>query len=108
MNSFFGGQRVLVAAAAGGNSTLITIGYVVFFAALMYFMMYRPQKKKEAKAKEMIASLKVGTKVTTVSGVVGRIINIKDDVITIETSIERTQLDIKNWAIRDVEKTVEA
>jgi preprotein translocase subunit YajC len=94
--------------AGGMNSMITLVGYVAFFGVIMYFMLYRPQKKRDAKAKELMSSLQVGMKVTTVSGVVGKIINIKDDVVTIETSIERTQLDILKWAIKDVEKPIEA
>ena len=95
-------------AAGGGMSLLVPIGYIVFFGVLMYFMAFRPQKKRDAKAKELMASLQVGLKVTTVSGVVGKIINVKDDIVTIETSIERTQIDVKKWGIKEVEKLIEA
>ena len=96
------------AAGGGPNNMIVTVGYIVFFGAVMYFLLYRPQKKREAKARELIASLQVGMKVTTTGGMVGKIINIKDDIITIETSIERTQIEVQKWAIKDVEKPLEA
>ena len=109
MVSFFRVPVLLEAAETGGGlSMLMPIGYIVFFGALMYLMVYRPQKKRDAKAKELMASLQVGMKVTTVSGVVGKVINVKDDIVTVETSIERTQLDVKKWAIKEVEKLIEA
>ena len=92
----------------GGLSSYVPLLYILFFGVLMYFMIFRPQKKREAKAKELMASLQVGMKVTTVSGVVGKIINVKDDIVTIETSIERTQLDVRRWAIKDVDRPEEA
>ena len=92
----------------GGLASYMPIAYILFFGALMYFMIFRPQKKREAKAKELMASLQTGMKVTTVSGVVGKIINVKDDIVTIETSIERTQLDVRKWAVKDVEKADES
>ncbi|MCL2163871.1 MAG: preprotein translocase subunit YajC [Oscillospiraceae bacterium] len=113
MNMFLGIPVFLEGAPADApadapNSMIITIGYIVFFGAIMYFLLYRPQKKREAKARELIASLQVGMKVTTTGGIVGKIINIKDDIITIETSIERTQIEVQKWAIKDVEKPLEA
>lgn len=81
--------------------------YLVFFAALMYFMVFLPQKKRDKKAKEMLNSMQVGNKVVTIGGVAGKVVNIKDDEITIETSVEKTQMVFKKWAIKEVEKPIE-
>lgn len=100
--------------SAGGEggglagSMLPMLGYLLFFGVIMYLLVYLPQKRKDKKAKELMNSLQVGYRVTTHSGIVGRIINIKDDVLTVESGVERTRLDIKKWAVRDVEKPVEA
>ena len=96
--------------AEGGlaGSMLPMVGYLLFFGVIMYLLVYMPQKRKDKKAKELMNSLQVGYKVTTHSGIVGKVINIKDDELTVETGVERTRLDIKKWAVRDVEKPVEA
>ena len=54
----------------------------------------------------MRSAVKVGDKITTIGGIVGKVVNIKDDNITIETSIDRTLMEFKNWAIRDVKKLI--
>jgi preprotein translocase subunit YajC len=77
--------------------------FVVF-----YFMLIMPQKKKEKKTREMLNALKQGDEITTIGGIVGKIINIKDDQLTIETSVEKTQVVIMRWAVRDVKKLEEA
>ncbi len=82
--------------------------WVVFFIALMYFMIFLPQKKRDKKAKELMGSLKVGENITTIGGVYGRVINIKDDEVTVETSIEKTQVVFKKWAIKDVHQLIES
>jgi preprotein translocase subunit YajC len=82
--------------------------YLVFFVGLMYFMIFLPQKKRDKKAKEMLTALQVGNNVTTIGGIMGKIINIKDDEVVIETSIEKTQVVVKKWAVKDVEKPIEA
>ena len=74
----------------------------------MYVMLILPQKKKEKKTKEMLNSLQVGWDVTSIGGITGKIVNIKDDEITIETSVEKTKIVVKRWAIKDVVKPVEA
>ena len=103
---FAGGD---IPADAGGLGSFIPIiGYLVFFGGIMYLLVYRPQKRKDKKAKELMDSLQVGHKITTHSGIVGKVVNIKDDVITVESGVERTQLELKKWAVRDVDKPIEA
>lgn len=86
----------------------LTIGYLLFFVVLMYLMIFMPQRKRDKKTKEMLNSMQVGNNITTIGGIAGKILNIKDDEITIETSIEKTQLNIKKWAIKEVEKLIES
>ena len=92
----------------GAGGLLPIIGYLLFFGAIMYLMVFLPQKRKDKKAKELMNSLQVGHRVTTHSGIVGKVVNIKDDVVTVESGVERTQIEVKKWAIRDVEKPIEA
>lgn len=81
---------------------------MVLIFVVMYFILILPQRRKDKKMKAMLNALVVGNTVTTIGGVMGKIINIKDDEVTIETSIEKTQIKLKRWAIKDVEKPVEA
>ena len=93
---------------AGTGMTIGTILYFVFFIVIMYLIIFLPQKRRDKKAREMLNSLQVGNDVITIGGVAGKIINIKDDEITIETSVEKTQIVFKKWAIKEVIKPVEA
>lgn len=77
--------------------------FVVF-----YLMLIRPQKKREKKTRDMLGALKQGDVVTTIGGIKGKIINIKDDEVTIETSVEKTQVLVLKWAIKDVQTLIEA
>jgi preprotein translocase subunit YajC len=88
-----------------GTTTLII--YVVFFGALMYFMIFLPQRRRDKKAKELMGSLQVGNMVTTIGGMYGKVLNIKDDEVTIETSVEKTQVVLKKWAIKEVQRPIE-
>jgi preprotein translocase subunit YajC len=81
---------------------------MVLVFGLMYVMLILPQKKKEKKTKELLNSLQVGWAVTTIGGISGKIVNIKDDEITIESGIEKTKILVKRWAIKDVAKPAEA
>jgi len=70
----------------------------------MYFILIRPQRKRQKKEDELRNSVILGDNITTIGGVTGRVVQIKDDEITIESSIDRTLLTFKKWAIRDVQK----
>jgi preprotein translocase subunit YajC len=86
------------------------VGFVlpmVLVFGLMYLMLILPQKKKEKKTKEMLNALQVGWSVTTIGGLVGKIVNIKDDEITVESGIEKSKILIKRWAIKEVVKPIE-
>ncbi len=92
---------------AGNIAGLVmTFGPMVLIFVLMYVILIMPQRKREKKMREMINSSVVGDKVVTHSGMVGKIVNIKDDEFTIETSIEKTKITVKKWAIKEVDKPV--
>ncbi|HHY64728.1 MAG TPA: preprotein translocase subunit YajC [Clostridiaceae bacterium] len=80
--------------------------FLIIPIALMYVILIVPQKRKEKKMKETIAGAIVGDQIVTIGGLTGKIVNIKDDEITFETSVERTKVTVKKWAIRDVIKPI--
>ncbi|MDD2503590.1 MAG: preprotein translocase subunit YajC [Clostridia bacterium] len=87
---------------------LMTLGYLAFFILIMYLMIFLPQKKRDKKAKAMLDALQVGNSVVTIGGATGKVINIKDDVITVETGVEKAKVDFKKWAIKEVIKPIES
>ncbi len=94
-------------AAAGGTGGLL-FQLLVFIVplGLMYLLLIMPQRKKDKKAKELINSAIVGDMVVTIGGICGKIVNIKDDEITLESSIDRSKITFKKWAIKEVVKPV--
>ncbi len=89
------------AAASGtsGKSSFSLIFLMGGMFAIMYFVMIRPQKKKQNAEKEMRESLQVGDEITTIGGIVGRVVTIKDDSLIIETGADRNKIKITRWAI---------
>ena len=71
---------------------------------MMYFMVIRPQRTREKQQAEMRNSIEVGDGITTIGGVVGRVVSIKDDTLLIETGSDRVKLRIMKWAVQEVEK----
>lgn len=89
-----------------GNTSMNLISTVIMLAALaavFYFFMYRPQKKQEKETNSMRDNLKVGDEITTIGGIIGKIISIKDETVLIETSNERNKIRILRTAIRNVD-----
>lgn len=84
--------------------SLILIGLMI---ALFYFVGIRPQKKQEKQVNDMRNSLKVGDEITTIGGVIGRIVSIKEETITIETSRDGTKIRFLRSAVRCVDVPAE-
>ena len=82
-----------------GTSTILML--VVLFA-LMYFLMIRPENKRKKQAQEMRDSLKKGDVITTIGGVVGKIVSVNNDTIVIETSEDRVRVEFLKSAIGQV------
>ncbi len=79
---------------------------VVMFVA-MYFLMIRPQKKQEKQVNDMRNNLQVGDEITTIGGIIGKIVSIKEETITIETSHDRTKIRFLRSAVRCVDVKAE-
>ena len=75
---------------------------IVMMAALfavMYFVMIRPQKKKQKEEQNMRDSIQVGDEITTIGGIMGRVVTVKEDSIIIETGADRNKMKITRWAV---------
>jgi len=79
---------------------------VLMFVAL-YFFMIRPQKKQEKAVNDMRNNLQVGDEITTIGGIIGKIVSIKEETITIETSHDRTKIRFLKSAVRCVDVKAE-
>ena len=93
-------------AASGGNawlSMLLQLSPFLLIIVLMYFIMIRPQKKKQQEEQKMRNSVRVGDELTTIGGICGRVVNVKDDTLIIETGADRNKMTIKKWAIQTVD-----
>jgi len=95
---------VLLTAQEGQGSLVSTIILMVAMVAIFYFLLIRPQKKREKQTAEMRNKIEIGDGVTTVGGVIGRVVSIKDETLLIETGSDRTKIRIQRWAVQEVEK----
>ncbi len=82
--------------ATGGPGMLIML---VAMMALMYFMMIRPQKKKQKEEQTMRDNVQIGDEITTIGGIIGRVVTVKEDTLIIETGADRNKMKITKWAV---------
>ena len=85
--------------ASGAASMGMMIIWMVIIFGIMYFLMIRPENKRKKKAQEMRDSLKKGDVITTIGGIVGKIVMVKPDTIVIETSDDRVRMELTKWAV---------
>ena len=93
------------AATGGMTSTLIML---VMMMAIFYFMLIRPENKRKKEAEQMRSAVKNGDKITTIGGIVGTVVNVKEDKIVIETSADQVRIEFAKWAISSNETAAEA
>lgn len=86
-----------------GGQTAVSIVVIVGMVIVFYFMVIRPQKKQEKEAAKMLNELSVGDEITTIGGIIGEIVSIKDETVLIESSRDRTRIRILKSAIKNVD-----
>ena len=87
------------AGTATGGLSVTPIIMIVVMLAVFYFFMIRPEQKKRKQTEEMRSKLGVGDKITTIGGMVGKIVDINNDLITFETGEDRVRIQVTKWAI---------
>ena len=84
--------------STGSPVTMILL--LVGMMVVMYFIMIRPQKKKQAEDQKLRDSVQIGDEITTIGGINGRVVTVKEDSIVIETGADRTKMKLMRWAIQ--------
>lgn len=85
--------------------TALMLGFWVLVFVILYFVMIRPQRKKQQEEDALRNSVEVGDDITTIGGVVGKVIAVRDDdeTIVIETGSDKSRIRFKKWAIRSID-----
>lgn len=78
-------------------------GMFIIMMIVLLLVMIIPQRKRDKKIKDMLASIKVGDRVRTIGGIYGTVTNIKDDIITISVGPDKARLVFARGAIANVE-----
>ena len=88
----------------GMGSTLIMM---VIMIAVFYFMLIRPENKRKKEAEQMRSNVKVGDEITTIGGIVGTIVDVKETRIVLETGADQVRIELEKWAISSNETAAE-
>ena len=71
-------------------------------AVVFYFFIMRPQKKQQRETQQMRDSIARGDTVVTAGGIVGVVITVKDDMVLLESSVDKTKIQVQKWAISSI------
>ena len=93
--------------SGGGAGSLITMGLLIVAMVAMFFFTSRSNKKQEREAQNMRDSLAVGDEITTIGGIIGKIVSIKEETLVLETSHDRTRIRILKTAVSRVDVKAE-
>ena len=88
-------------------SGLVSIGGIILLIVFFYFFMIRPQKKQEREQSAMRNNLTVGDEITTIGGIIGKVVSIKEETCVIESAHDRTKIRILKNAISRVDVKAE-
>ena len=96
-------NNLFAAGLFGEGGNWVTIVLMIAVVGVMFFFMFRSQKKQEKEANDMRNNLQIGDEITTIGGIIGEVVRIKDETVTIETGKDRTKIRILRSAIRTVD-----
>ena len=96
----------LTAATTGGMASPLIMMVLMF--AIFYFMLIRPENKRKKEAEQMRSSVRNGDKIVTIGGIVGTVVNVKENRIVIETGADQVRIELEKWAISSNETATEA
>ena len=103
MNLFL--TETTASAAGGMTSTLIML---VMMMAVFYFMLIRPENKPKKEAEAMRSAVKVGDRITTIGGICGTVVNVKEDKLVVETGADQVRIEFAKWALSTNDTAEEA
>lgn len=76
---------------------------IAMMIAVFYLFLIRPENKRKKQAEEMRNSIKKGEKITTIGGLVGKVVQVNDSTLVFETGEDRVRLEIAKWGVQSTE-----
>ncbi len=91
------------AAGAAGGTDMTMLIFPILLIVVFILLIIVPNKRKEKQFKNMLGNLRVGDMIKTIGGFYGKVVSIKEDLITIECGPDKTKLVLAKGAIASVE-----
>ncbi|MBE6934840.1 MAG: preprotein translocase subunit YajC [Ruminococcaceae bacterium] len=92
----------------GGAGLLGILPMLLIMVGVFYFMAIRPEKKRKKEAENLRNSMKVGDKITTIGGITGTVVSVKDEKFVIETGADQVRIEFAKWALSTNDSAVAA
>lgn len=92
-------EAAATTADTGAAGMLMTFLPLIAIFAVFYFMMIRPEKKRKKEAEAMRSALKNGDEITTIGGITGKVVDVKEDKFVIETGADQVRIEFAKWAL---------
>ncbi len=89
----------LESAANPGTSMTSTIVMLLVMVGVFYFMLIRPENKRKKEAEQLRSALKPGDEITTIGGITGKVVSVKEDKFVIETGADQVRIEFQKWAL---------
>ncbi|MDX8382147.1 MAG: preprotein translocase subunit YajC [Ghiorsea sp.] len=87
--------------AGGGIMSLIPL---VLIMVIFWVLLIRPQQKKMKEHAAKVSAIKRGNKIITGGGILGRVSNVKDGIVTVEVA-EGVEIKVKQDTITDLQES---
>ena len=84
MDFFINVAQAQAAGGSGGQSGIFNMLLFIPLFAAFYFLLIRPQNKRAKEQREMVARLGVGDEIATTGGILGKIVDVGDQYLTVE------------------------
>ena len=98
----------MLTATAATTGMASPILMMVLMLVIFYFMLIRPENKRKKEAEQMRSTVKKGDKITTIGGIVGIVVDVKESRIVLETGADQVRIEFEKWAISANETAAEA
>ena len=80
----------------GGLGMIIPL---ILIIAVFYFVMIRPENKRKKEAEQLRSNVKTGDQITTIGGIVGTVVSVKEEKFVMETGADQVRIELAKWAI---------
>ena len=81
---------------------------LLIMIGVFYFMIIRPENKRKKEAEQLRSNIKNGDKITTIGGIVGKVVDVKEEKFVIETGADQVRIEFAKWALSTNETAAEA